>query len=329
MTYGDVDSLTARNGGPVPSLGRIRSRSLWQDAARTFARDRAGVLGLVLVCAVLLLALFAPLIAPYDYEAQNWEHLREPPSRAHLMGTDVLGRDLLSRVILGIRTGVVVAVIVSFSTAIIGSLAGAMGALLGGWVDALLVWIIDGLMNFPTLWLAAFLSLVTRPWIADFVETVYRTTGWEFTQSTVVLDYLVIFLGLSLFWWAPLGRLVRGQVLSLREKEFIEAQRAIGASSWWITTRHLVPNVLGQILVHVSTSFGGVMLAEASLSFLGIGIRPPGASLGQMINAGSGLWRSDPHLVAMPGLALSLIMLAFVLLGDALNDALNPRARER
>jgi ABC-type dipeptide/oligopeptide/nickel transport system permease subunit len=117
--------------------------------------------------------------------------------------------------------------------------------------------------------------------------------------------------------------------LSIREKEFIEAQHAIGASPWWITTRHLVPNVLGQVMVRLSTGLGRAMLVESSLSFLGIGIRPPGASLGQMINAGAPLWRSGTHLVAMPGLTLAVIVLAFVFVGDGLNDALNPRARER
>jgi ABC-type dipeptide/oligopeptide/nickel transport system permease subunit len=245
------------------------------------------------------------------------------------MGTDVLGRDIFSRVIFSIRTAVLVACIVTLSTAGIGVLVGAMGALIGGWVDAVVVWFMDGLLNFPALWLAAFISVVTRPTITRLTEGLYEQSGWEALKSTVLLDYLVVFSALSFVWWAGLGRLVRGQVLSLREKEFVEAQRAIGASPWWITTRHLVPNVLGQVIVQMSTGFGRAMLVESSLSFLGIGIRPPGASLGQMINAGSPLWRSDTHLVAMPGLTLAVIVLAFVFVGDGLNDALNPRARER
>jgi peptide/nickel transport system permease protein len=306
-----------------------KPRSLWGDAARTFAKNKAGMLGLVVACIVFLTAIFAPWVVPYDYAEQDWDHLREPPSRAHIMGTDVLGRDIFSRVIFSIRTAVLVAFIVTFSTALIGVLVGAMGALIGGWVDALVVWIMDGLLNFPALWLAAFISVVTRPTITRLTEGWYEQSGWEALKSTVLLDYLVVFSALSFVWWAGLSRLVRGQVLSLREKEFVEAQRAIGASPWWITTRHLVPNVLGQVIVQMSTGFGRAMLVESSLSFLGIGIRPPGASLGQMINAGSSLWRSDTHLVAMPGLTLALIVLAFVFVGDGLNDALNPRARER
>ena len=321
-------SIVSARGAAAP-WKTSKPRSLWGDAARTFARNKAGIVGLVVACLVLLIAIFAPWIAPYDHVEQDWDHLREPPSPSHIMGTDALGRDLFSRVIMGIRTALFVAVIVTVTTSVIGVLVGAMGALIGGWVDALTVWIMDGLLNFPSLWLAAFINVVTRPTIGRLAENIHGATGWEFMADTVVLDYLIVFSCLSLVWWAGLGRLVRGQVLSLREKEFIEAQRAIGASPWWITTRHLVPNVLGQVLVQMSTGFGRAMLAESSLSYLGIGIRPPGASLGKMIFDGMSTWRADTHLVAMPGLTLALIVMAFVFVGDGLNDALNPRARER
>ena len=321
----------------TPSLGkdqsqifeRTKSRSLWGDAARTFARNKAGVLGLTLVGIVLLVAIFAPWIAPYDYTDQDWDHVLEAPSSLHWMGTDAVGRDLFSRVIMGIRTAIMVGFIVSITIAIIGVLVGGMGALIGGAVDAFLVWVMDGLLNFPALWLAAFITVVSKPIMTRVTGSLYEATGWAFWQNTVTLDYLVVFVCLSFVWWAPLGRLVRGQVLSLREKEFIEAQKAIGASPWWITTRHLSPNVLGQVIIQVSTGFGRVMLAESALSFLGIGIQPPGASLGNMIASGISTWRSDPHLVAMPGLTLAAIVVAFVFVGDAVNDALNPRVRER
>lgn len=319
-SYIDNQTLTFKTTKP---------RSLWGDSARTFARNKAGVAGLVIVCLVILVAIFAPWIAPYDYADQDWDHIRESPSRLHLMGTDSLGRDLFSRIIMGVRTALVVGFVVSFTIAIIGVLVGGLGALIGGRVDAGLVWFMDGLLNFPALWLAAFISVVTRPVIASFSLSAYEVTGWEFWRNTVVLDYLVVFFCLSFVWWAPLGRLVRGQVLSLREKEFVEAAKAIGASPWRITTGHLVPAVLGLVIVQVSTGFGRVMLAESALSFLGIGIQPPGASLGNMIATGMSTWRADPYLVAMPGLTLALIIVAFVFVGDALNDALNPKIRDR
>jgi ABC-type dipeptide/oligopeptide/nickel transport system permease subunit len=222
-----------------------------------------------------------------------------------------------------------VGMIVTLSTTVIGVLVGSMGALVGGWVDTALVWIMDALLNFPALWLAAFINVLTRPTIRRTARGIYEATGWAWMQNPVALDYLVMFGCLSFVWWAGLGRLVRGQVLSLREKEFIEAQRAIGASAWWITVQHLIPNLLGQVIVRMSTNFGAAMLAESSLSFLGIGIRPPGASLGKMIFDGMATWRSDPHLLIMPGLTLGVIIMSFTFVGDGLNDALNPRARER
>jgi len=304
-------------------------RSLWGDAAREFRRSRTGMLGLFIVILVLFIAITAQWIAPYDYAAQDWLALRQPPSVEHPMGTDAVGRDLFSRVLVSIQTAILVGIIVSVIVGIVGTLVGATAALVGGIVDTVIIWVMDAILNFPTLWLAAFVSVVARPPISQLTRSLYESTGWEIWQNTIVLDYGVVFTVLAFVSWAPLGRLVRGQVLSLREKEFIEAQMAIGASRWWITTRHLIPNVMGPMIVQLSIGIGGVMLAESALSFLGIGIQPPGASLGNLIAIGMESWRSDPHLVAMPGMVLAFIILSFVFVGDALNDALNPRIRER
>ena len=306
-----------------------RTRSIWQDALRTFSKNKAGMVGLAVACAILIIALFAPLIAPHDYLQQNWERLREGPSWDHFMGTDSVGRDLFSRVLMGVRTAVLVAITTALITTIIGVMLGATAALVGGWVDNVIVWIMDALLNFPALWLAAFVSAVSRPMFAQLTANLFELTQLSVFRDSVFLDYVVVFGALSLVWWPGLGRLVRGQVLSIRNKEFIEAQRAIGSSNWWIITRHLVPNVLGQVIVQMTTGFGFAMLAESSLSFLGIGIRPPGASLGQMIFAGMASWRLEPHLVAMPGLVLAVTVISFIFVGDALNDALNPRVRDR
>jgi peptide/nickel transport system permease protein len=311
------------------STAPAKPRSLWGDAARTFRRNKVAMAAFVLACLILLVALSASWIAPYGFAEQDWQHISAAPSLAHPMGTDALGRDLLSRVIMGVRTAVLIAVLVTGATATIGTLIGAFAALVGRWVDRAAVWLMDMLFAFPDLWLAAFVTVVTRPTIGRFSQHIYHATGWSFMHDPVVLDYLVIFGSLSLVWWAGIGRLVRGQVLSLREKEFVEASRATGASAWWITTRHLIPNVLGEVIVAMSTGFGRAMLAEASLSFLGIGIRPPGASLGEMISTGMATWRAQPYQVAMPGLTLAVIVAAFVFLGDGLNDALNPQLRDK
>lgn len=317
---------------PTRQVTHVRvtsQRGLWRDALWTFSRNRAAVLSLLVVIIYLFIALFAPLIVPYDPLAQDYRSLRQPPSWEHLMGTDATGRDLFSRTLMGIRTAVLVAIIVSSLTVVIGTLVGSFSALVGGWVDTLVVWLIDALLNVPTLWLAAFVTVVVRTPIIDLSRSLYEQTGWPIFENAILVDYLTIFSVLSLVWWAPLGRLVRGQVLSLREAEFVLAARSAGASNWWITTRHVIPNLLGIVIIRLTTSLGGVMLAESSLSFLGIGIRPPGASLGNLIFQGSVSWLSEPHLVLMPGLALALIVVAFVFVGDALNDALNPRLRKQ
>jgi ABC-type dipeptide/oligopeptide/nickel transport system permease subunit len=306
-----------------------KPRSLWGDAARTFARSKAGMIGLFMAIVLLFSAIFAPLIAPYDHLEQDWDNLRQPPSRRHIFGTDELGRDVFSRILMGLRTAFLVAAIMTALSTAVGVLTSSICTLIGGWVDTALVWLMDALMNFPGIWLAAFITVATRPTVSRWAEAAFERTGMEVFKDTVVIDYVLVFSCLALVSWPGIGRLVRGQVLSLREKEFIEAQRAIGSSAWRITLNHLIPNVFGPVMVAISAGFGGAMLAESSLSFLGIGIRPPGASLGNMIASSISLWRSEPHLVVMPGLVLSICVLSFNLIGDALNDALNPRARGR
>lgn len=304
-------------------------RSFWRDAARSFARNKAGVVGLVVVLLMIVAAALAPWLAPYDYLKQDYTALLKSPSAKHIMGTDELGRDIFSRVLMGARTALLVATLITAISTAIGVFVGAVGALRGGWVDALLVWLMDALLSFPPLFLAAFLSVTTRPSVTRFATGIYERTGWTAFQDPVLFDYLVVVLATGFITWPYVGRLVRGQVLSLREKEFIEAERAMGASLWWITTKHLIPNVLGAVIVAMTISFGSAMLYEASLSFLGIGIRPPGASWGRMIFEGVPRWRSNAYLVLMPGITLSIIVLALNFMGDALNDALNPQARGR
>ncbi len=306
-----------------------RPRSLWSDAARTFLRNKAGMAGLVVFVLLLVVAVFAPLLTPYNFLTQNYSAIMQGPSARHLMGTDELGRDILSRVMMSVRTAVLVATLVTVISAVLGTLVGALGALSGGWVDAAATWLMDALLTVPPLWFAAFVGVATRPTITNWTTNLFTATHWDIFKDAVVTDYLVVVGCLGLVSWAGIGRIVRGQVLALREQEFIQAERALGATNWWIVRRHIIPNVLGPVIVALSVSFGYAMLSEASLSFLGIGIRPPGASLGQMISDGIGRYRSAPHLVAMPGLVLAVVVLATNFMGDALNDALNPKARQR
>ena len=301
----------------------------WRDTWYTFKKNKFGVVGLCIVILSLVFGLFADVIAPYDYSEQNWESIRQKPTLDHIMGTDSLGRDLFSRVVMGMRTAVLVGVIVTIIVALIGILVGAVAGLVGGKTDSVIVWIIDGLMNFPDIWLAAFVVVVSKPLLNEYTNYLYESFGYEIFTDTIIFDYLVVFFCLSMVWWAPMARVVRGQVFIIREKEFILSQRAAGSSTFWIITKHITPNVIGLVIVQMTTGIGRVMLAESALSFLGIGIQPPGASLGNLIYVGMASWRLDPHLVFIPSITLSIIILGFILTGDALNDALNPKIRNK
>ena len=304
-----------------------KARSFWDDAFYRFRHNWAGMAGLGVFILLCLAALFADQIAPYDYLHQDWNAILQPPSAAHLMGTDDVGRDVFSRVLMGGRTALMVAMAITISGAIIGLLAGSIGAYSGGKVDATLVWIIDGLLSFPTIWLAAFVSVAVAPSLNSWAATLYSITGWEFLKDEVLISYAVVVFAIGMLNWTWSARLVRSQVLSLREREFVEATRALGAPMRWIIRHHLMPNVLGSMIVLVTLSFGNAMLFEAALSFLGIGIRPPGASWGAMIFQGVARIRTHAYLVLAPGITLAIVVLSLQFLGDALNDALNPKQR--
>ncbi len=319
--------------GGAPAASGVRraakSRSFWDDAWYKFRHSWAGMAGLIVFILLCLAAVFAKQLAPYDYLDQNWKAILQPPSPAHLMGTDDLGRDVFSRVLMGGRTALMVAMCITLTGAIVGLLVGAFSAFAGGKVDAVVVWIIDGVMTFPSIWLAAFVSVATAPTLKTLAASLYKSTGWEFLKNEVMISYAVVVFAIGMINWTWPARLVRSQVLSLREREFVEATLALGGSPKWITMKHLVPNVLGSMIVLVTLSFGNAMLFESSLSYLGIGIRPPGASWGAMIFQGMSKVRTHPYLVLAPGITLAVVVLALQFMGDALNDALNPKSRNK
>jgi ABC-type dipeptide/oligopeptide/nickel transport system permease subunit len=187
----------------------------------------------------------------------------------------------------------------------------------------------DVVLAFPTLLLAVFANKTLRPTAQEQITSLYDLTGWGFLESRLLGDYLVVFGAIALVSWPGMARLVRGQVLSLKHSEFVEAARASGAGTFWVMTRHILPNVLGPVIVSLTVGFGGAMLLESGLSYLGVGIQPPGASWGAMINENLDKWRYTPHLVLVPGAVLAVVIFAFNFFGDGLNDALNPRRRQR
>lgn len=321
-----MDDLSFTPADVFSAPRAAKSRSFWDDAFYKFRHNWAGIISLALFILLCLAAIFARQITPYDYLDQDWTAILQPPSAEHIMGTDDIGRDIFSRVLMGGRTALMVAISITVTGAIIGLFLGVFAGFVGGKVDGVIIWVIDGLMTFPQIWLAAFVSVAATPTLSHWATSLYGVTGWTFLKDEVMISYAVVVFAIGMVNWTWSARLVRSQVLSLREREFIEATLALGASTRWIMTKHLIPNVLGSMIVLVTLSFGNAMLFEASLSFLGIGIRPPGASWGAMIFQGTARVRTHPHLVLAPGITLAIVVLALQFLGDALNDALNPKS---
>ncbi len=252
---------------------------------------------------LLLVALAGPLLAPHSPVDQDLEHRLESPSRVHLFGLDELGRDILARLLWGARVSMLVGFTVVGSATLIGLLVGSLAGTLGGRIDTLLMRLLDVFLAFPGILLAIALVAVLGP-----------------ALSHVILALVAI-------GWVGTARLVRGQILQLKEQEFVLAARAGGVSLPRLILVHLIPNVLPLVLVQASLGLAGAILAEASLSFLGLGIQPPTPSWGAMINAGRSHLLDAPHLTLFPGLAIVFAVVALNFLGDALIDRLDPRRR--
>src|SRR5579872_4637582 len=279
------------------------------DALRRLLRNPVAVLSGLVIVAMIFLALFAPLLAPHPYDAQDRAHTLVNKMPGHPLGTDNLGQDTLSRLIYGARVSLSVGVIVELIEVVIGVALGLLAAYKGGLWDTILMRVTDAMFAFPDLLFAILLVGIIRP-------------------TSPAASFLTVFVALALVGWPGMARLVRGQALALREREFVEAARAIGVSSWGIMTRHLLPNMLSPIIVALTVDIAGVILAEATLSFLGIGIQPPYPSWGRMISDARPYLRSQPMLLFFPSLALALTVVAFNFFGDALRDALDPRLRD-
>jgi len=275
---------------------------------------------------MLLVGILAPWIAPYSYSTQDLSIAQQPPSGAHWLGTDSFGRDLMSRLMWGSRTAFMVATVVVTVSFLLGIFFGAVSGYFGRWADTAIMRFGDFLFAFPGLLLAILLAATVRPTIVEWTRQIEGSIGMTGLARTGAVDYLVVFLALSTLGWAGLARLVRGQVLSLKEKDFVEAARAIGASPLRIISRHILPNTIGVLLVAVSMGMGGAIMGESVLSFLGLGIKPPNPSWGAMIEEEYRFWRTHAHLVFVPGGIVALVIFAFNFLGDGLNDAFNPRA---
>ena len=281
-----------------------RPRSLWSDAARRLARNRAAAAAAWLLAVVALACFAAPWLPGLaDPAAQDLRLGAAPPATAHPFGTDELGRDLLARVLHGGRVSLLVGLVGTLVSLLVGVGWGAVAGYAGGKLDEFMMRTVDVLYALPNIFLVILLMVF-------------------FSRSL-----LMLFVALGLVQWLTMARIVRGQVLSLKRQTFVEAARALGANDRSIVFRHIVPNTLGPVIVYATLTVPAVILQEAFLSFLGLGVQPPDASWGTLIADGARVMALFPWLVIFPGLALSMTLLAFNFLGDGLRDALDPQDR--
>lgn len=284
----------------LPTLQTARSSS---DFLLRFRRSRNAMIGSVIVAFVVLMAVFGPLLIPHDPIKVNVLASWRAPDGVHWMGTDALGRDVFSRIVLGGRVSLIVSISVLIVTLFIGTVLGMCAAYFGGWVDALVMRTVDIIFAFPELIFAILVAAVLGP-------------------GTVT-----VIIALSMVWWPGIARLTRSLVLGLRHEMFIEAAVVSGTPAHKIMRRHFLPNIVAPLIVRASIGVGFVIMAEATLSFLGIGIQEPEPTWGAMIRDGLSQLRTDPHLALFASLALGITMIGFNLLGDGLRDVLDPKVR--
>jgi peptide/nickel transport system permease protein len=287
----------------TPAEAPLRVESPGRRALRRLASRKGAMIALVVILVLVAVALLAPFISPYDPAQQSWAAVRKPPSTAHWFGTDEVGRDVLARVIYGARASLSAGVISVLIAIAIGVPLGLIAGYWGGLVDGLISRFTDAMLACPFLILAIALAAFLGPSLGNAMIAIGVTA-------------MPIFV-----------RLTRGQVLSVKAEDYVEAARAVGNSHWRIAFRHILPNALPQLLVQATLTIAAAIIAEASLSFLGLGQQPPAPSWGSMLNAAQRFLSNAPWMAVWPGLTIFITVLSFNLLGDGLRDALDPRAK--
>jgi oligopeptide transport system permease protein len=282
-----------------------KGRSLTQDAMRRLFANKAAVFSIFLLVAILLIAFFGPYFLQWGYSQVDWSNIRKPPNldTGHLMGTDQNGRDMLARTLQGTQMSLIVAAVATTVSVVIGVSYGAIAGYFGGRVDAVMMRFVDIMYALPYILFVIILVVI-------------------FGRNPVLL-----FVGIGCLEWLTMARIVRGQTLSLKEREFVEAARASGASSWSIIFRHIVPNLTGPVVIYATLTIPEIIITESFLSYLGLGVQEPQTSLGTLISQGSEVAVALPWMLLGPAVVLVAMLIAFTYLGDGLRDALDPKDR--
>lgn len=289
-----------------PSDALVAEPGMHQTGWDRYKKNRAALVGLGLITMIFIITIFAPLLAPQSPYVNFRDGLTSigapvPPGHKFLLGTDDLGRDVLSRLIYASRISLQVGLIAALVSVTVGTILGVVAGYRGGWVDLGIMRVTDVMLAFPFL---LFVILVV---------------------STLKPSVTAIYVVIGLLGWANIARVARGQTLSVAQNAFVESARALGASSWRIVFRHVIPNIIGPVIVFGTLRVGNFILMEGALSYLGVGVPPPVPSWGSMIYTGQQYYQTAPWLIIFPGLMLTLTVIGFNLVGDGLNDALNPR----
>ena len=275
----------------------------WQDSWRRLKTDKLAMAGLMFIGVLFVIAIIGPWFSSYDYATQSYNSVNQGPSAAHLFGTDNLGRDLFVRVLYGARISLAIGIVASLINIFIGVIYGGISGLIGGRTDRIMMNIVDILYSVPTLLYVILLMVVFKPGLIN------------------------IFLALGISYWLQMARTVRGQVLSLKEQEYVLAAKSMGAGKWYILLRHLIPNSMGIIIVSLSLSIPDAIFTEAFLSFIGLGVSAPMASWGVLASEGVSSLKAYPYQLFFPAAAICLTMLSFSFLSDGLRDAFDPKMR--
>ncbi len=289
-----------KNNIELKESAELRGDAFLKEVANALKKNKMAVIGLIVIIFLMLIAIFAPYIAPYDPYDVNLDLQFSKPSIINWLGTDMFGRDILSRIIFGTRISMLIGLIPTFISMVIGIILGLFSGYYGGKIDSIIMRIADIVLAFPSLLLAMVF------------------------MYTLGASLLNIFIALSLVSWAGISRVVRSQTLSLKEMEFIEASKSIGTKNWTIMIRHIFPNCIPNLIVLFTLNIPGAILSESSLSFLGVGAQPPTPSWGLMISRGKEYLLSAPWVSIFPGIMILIITLAFNFFGDGLRDALDP-----
>jgi len=301
--------------------------SLWSDAWLRLRHNRAAMCGLAILASIILLCLivpFLPILA--DPALQDLPNKNSPPSAKHWMGSDQLGRDLLSRILHGGRISILVGLITTMVSLTIGVAVGSVAGYVGGKTDAFLMRVVDILYSLPFLIVVILFSTLAKGYTNDFTDWVVDLTGWKRDSIAPFTGLIPLFVAIGALSWLSISRIVRASVQDLSSREFIEAAKSLGLTHRRILLRHIIPNAIGPIVVYATLTIPSVMLFEATLSFLGLGVQPPYSSWGILIKEGADRMLSNPLLLIFPSLFFIATLLSLNFLGDGLRDALDPKS---